>query len=64
MPDDYISAGEAAKLLALTPGRIRQLALAGELKEAFRIGDKRVFSRAAVERFRRTRERRARRVRR
>src|SRR6266849_9703025 len=26
-PDDYIGTGEAAKLLAVTPGRIRQLAL-------------------------------------
>jgi len=62
--DDYISTGEAAKLLAVTPGRIRQLALAGELQEAFRVGDKRVFSRAVVERFRRTRARRAKRARR
>jgi len=52
---DYIGAGEVARLLGLSDSRIRQLALAGELVEADRIGGRRLYKRADVERWLRAR---------
>ena len=52
---DYMGAGEVARLLHLSDSRVRQLALAGELVEATRIGGRRLYRRADVERFKKTR---------
>lgn len=57
--EDFIGTGTVAELLEVSEGRVRQLALAGELPEAFRLGEgshaRRVYRRADVLAFKRRR---------
>lgn len=52
---DYVTAGDVAKLLGLSVGRVRQLAIDGTLVEAFRAGGHRLYDRHVVETYARTR---------
>ncbi len=49
----YLGTAEVAGLLGVTTGRVRQLALAGELVEALRVGGRRLYRATTVQRFQR-----------
>jgi predicted DNA-binding transcriptional regulator AlpA len=55
--EELLSAGDVARLLKVTGGRVRQLALAGQLPEPAGLlpGGRRVWRRADVERWMRRR---------
>ena len=50
-----MTTAEVAAALRVTPGRVRQLAVAGELEEGLRVAGRRLYKRADVERFKRGR---------
>jgi DNA-binding transcriptional MerR regulator len=52
---EYLGTAEVADLLGVTTTRIRQLSLTGVLVEAQRVGGRRLYLKADVEAYRRTR---------
>lgn len=54
--DTLLSIGEAAKILGISPQQVRNLTADGKLSEAMRVGGRRVYKRADVERLKRQRE--------
>jgi excisionase family DNA binding protein len=51
----YLSTAQVAKRLEVSTARVRQLALAGDLRETMRVGERRLFKRTDVERYMRVR---------